>query len=59
MNVWIVIVWLMTAEGPREIRQEFQSGRACEAVARDLNLRPPPLRGAVFMSARCVPEYEA
>lgn len=61
MFAYILIVWLMTADGPVERRIDFEGrGRSCEAAARDIRLgtvRPP--RGVTVISARCVQEYEA
>lgn len=61
MNAFVLIVWLMTANGIEVHRVEFGgAGRTCEAVARDIRLGTrsiPP--GTVLILARCVREHEA
>lgn len=61
MNAFILIMMLMTSDGPVERRVDFGgAGRQCESVARAVRLgqiEPPP--GVTVISARCVREYDA
>lgn len=58
MNAWVIIVLIMTASGPREVRFDAPSARECHQAAITLNQVPPQVRDGIFISARCVHEFE-
>lgn len=60
MNTWLLIVYLLTADGPREHVFELPNGqgRQCENWARELRLSTPVVREGIIYNARCVREYE-
>lgn len=59
MNVWFLVITILTAQGPREItlaETAFRREQVCVAVGRRVAADPPP--GAQIISFRCARGHE-
>jgi len=60
MDAFILVVLLLTASGPEEVRIDFAGrGWACEQAATQLRLGNLATQdGSLILTARCVREYD-
>lgn len=59
MNAFVLIVLLLTSDGPKVLRVEYEGrGRSCQLAATQLSLQTPRMAGGRVLYAECVREFE-